>query len=73
VNSNHPYDIRLENALKWLESKHKNYRWNVNAHYSGLTYFTMEKAGKPSKMITIKALHVLHYFNRINLESILKN
>lgn len=70
--SNHPYDKRLENALKWLESKHKEYRWNVNAHYSGLTYLTMEKAGKPSKMITIRALKVLHYFNRLNLESIFK-
>lgn len=72
ADSKHPYDIRFENALKWLESRHKEYRWNVNAHYSGLTYFTMEKAGKPSKMITIKALNVLHYFNRINLESIIK-
>ncbi|HET6785692.1 MAG TPA: hypothetical protein VFH18_06685 [Erysipelotrichaceae bacterium] len=72
VDSNHTYDKRLENALIWLESKHKEYRWNVNAHYSGLTYFTMEKAGKQSKMITIRALKVLHYFNRINIKSIIK-
>jgi len=72
VDSNHPYDKRFENALKWLESRHKEYRWNMNAHYSGLTYFTMEKAGKPSKMITLKALNVLYYYNRINLDSLFR-
>lgn len=69
ANAKHPYDVRLEKALCWLESRHKDNRWNVNSHYSGLTYFTLEKAGKPSKMSTVRALFVLSHFNRINLKS----
>lgn len=65
--SNHPYDGRLEKALVWLESKHKNYRFKLNAQYSGLRYFEMEKAGKESRMITVRAISILNYYNRMKI------
>lgn len=67
VLSNHKYDIRLERALVWLESKHKQYKWKLSAQYTGKSYFNMEKAGQLSKMNSVRALHVLSYFERIDL------
>ena len=67
VYSKHPYDNRLEKAIDWLNSKHKNYQFKLNSHYSGLTYFEMEKAGKISEMITVRALSVLNYYNRLKI------
>ncbi len=68
ADSYHPFDERLEKALKWLESRHKDYKWKLNAYYSGLTYFTMEKAGQFSKINTVRALKVLKYFNYLKID-----
>lgn len=67
VESKHPYDNRLEKAIAWLETKHIDYRFKLSAHYPGLTYFEMEKAGKESKMITVRALNILKYYNRLKI------
>lgn len=67
VYSEHPYDVRLERALVWLESIHKDYQFKINAHYPGLTYFEMEKAGKISQMITVRALNILNYYDRLKI------
>lgn len=67
VYSEHPYDVRLESALVWLESIHKNYQFKINAHYPGLMYFEMEKAGKISQMITVRALNILNYYDRLKI------
>lgn len=63
--SEHAYDQRLDKALDWLLSKQKNNRFKLSAQYSGLTYFSMEKAGKESKINTVRALKVLKAFNRL--------
>jgi hypothetical protein len=63
--SDHVYDQRLDKALDWLLSKQKNNRFKLSAQYSGLTYFSMEKAGKESKINTVRALKVLKTFNRL--------
>ena len=65
--SKHPYDPRLEKALVWLESINKNNHFKINAHYPGLTYFEMEKVGKESAMITVRALNILNYYNRMKI------
>jgi hypothetical protein len=63
--SNHSYDDRMKEALDYLASQRKKTgTWNLNAKHSGKTHFEMEKAGKPSRWITLKALRVLKHFNR---------
>lgn len=67
VISKHGYDIRLEKALIWLKSKQKERKWKLSARYPGNIYFEMEKAGQWSKMISVRALRILRYFERIAL------
>jgi hypothetical protein len=55
-----PYDTRIDDALELLLSKrHKDGTWKLNAGYSGRVYFDMEKAGKPSRWITMFGTRVL--------------
>lgn len=61
--SDAPADDRLVDAIDLLQSKQrKDGTWVVNSGYSGLTYFQMEKAGKPSRMNTLRALRVLKWW-----------
>lgn len=67
VISKHKYDTRLEKALVWLESKQIEGKWKLSAKYQGKQYFEMEKAGQWSEMISVRALRILYYFERIDL------
>jgi hypothetical protein len=62
-----PYDNRMDDALEHLmKKKRKDNRWNVQARHPGKIHFEMEKAGKPSRWNTLRAMRVLnHYTNWI--------
>ena len=56
----HPYDSRMEDALKIIISKKKKTgEWPVQQKYSGDVHFDMEPTGKPSRWNTLRASRVL--------------
>lgn len=58
--SNVPYDERMQPAIDVLRKKrNKDNTWNLQAKYPGQVHFDMEKAGKPSRWNTLRALRVL--------------
>lgn len=61
------WDDRLIPALEVLIGKRKkDGTWNMYSKYTGQVHFEMEKAGKPSRWNTLRALRVLNYFEKIN-------
>ncbi len=57
------WDKRMQSAIDvLLKKRNKNGTWNVQAKFPGITHFDMEKAGKPSRWNTLKALRVLNYY-----------
>jgi hypothetical protein len=59
------WDNRMNAALKVLHQKrNKEGAWKVQAAYPGQVHFNMEKAGKPSRWNTLRALRVLNHFDR---------
>ncbi len=59
-----PYDQRMKPAIDVLLSKrNKDGTWNVQAKHSGAVHFEMEKAGRPSRWNTLRAMRVLKHFN----------
>jgi hypothetical protein len=57
------WDERLRPAVDLLLRKRtKEGLWKVNAKYPGKVHFEMEKAGKPSRWNTLRALRVLRHF-----------
>ena len=62
--SNAPYDERMQPALNFIIQKQsKDGTWKVNAKYPGEIHFEMEKAGKPSRWNTLRALRILKKYN----------
>ena len=60
------YDERLEDPVALMRKKRtKDGKWKLQNHHSGLTYFAMEKVGKPSRMNTLRALRVERWWKRI--------
>lgn len=60
-----PFDPRMDDALGVLEAKRgRDGRWKANAAKSGVVHFTMEAAGKPSRLVTLAALRVLATYRR---------
>ncbi len=58
-----PWDDRMQEAMTVLEQKrNKNQTWNMQAAHAGQVHFVMEKAGKPSRWNTLRALRVLKHF-----------
>jgi hypothetical protein len=58
-----PWDDRMQPAINVLMKKrNKNGTWNVQAKHPGAQHFEMEKAGKPSRWNTLRALRVLKHF-----------
>jgi len=58
-----PWDKRMMPAIEVLMNKrNKDGTWNVQAKHPGQTHFDMEKAGKPSRWNTLRALRVLKHF-----------
>lgn len=56
-------DNRMEAALGILQSKrNKEGTWNMVAAHAGQVHFNMEKAGKPSRWNTLRALRVMKHF-----------
>ena len=59
------WDERLRPAMDVLLSKrNKDGTWNVQAKHPGQLHFEMEKAGKPSRWNTLRALRVLKHFHK---------
>lgn len=57
------YDSRMDEALEILSNKRdKNGLWLLSANHPGQVHFEMEKAGKPSRWNTLRALRVLKYY-----------
>jgi len=62
--SNSKYDERMGDAIDYLITKRKkDGSWPLHAKYPGEIHFEMEKAGKPSRWNTLRALRVLKHFN----------
>jgi hypothetical protein len=58
------FDDRMKPAIDHLlEKRNQHLSWNVNAKYPGQEHFEMEKAGKPSRWNTLRALRILKYYN----------
>jgi hypothetical protein len=57
------YDPRMKDALEYLISKQSSDgRWRLNAYPAGQYHVKMERAGQPSRWITLKALKVLRAY-----------
>ena len=59
-----PWDDRMEPAIQvLLKKRNKNSTWNVQAKHPGKMHFEMEKAGKPSRWNTLRALRTLKHLS----------
>ena len=57
------WDERMNPAVRVLLNKRNNdSTWNVQAKHPGKEHFEMEKAGKPSRWNTLRAMRVLDHF-----------
>lgn len=57
------WDICMKPALEvLLKKRNRDSTWNVQARHPGQVHFEMEKAGKPSRWNTLRALRVLKHF-----------
>lgn len=57
------WDERMAPAIKVIQAKRrKDLLWNLQAKHPGQQHFEMEKAGKPSRWNTLRALRVLKHF-----------
>jgi len=66
----HEWDERMEPAIVVLKDKRKkNATWNLQAKHPGKVHFEMEKAGKPSRWNTLRAIRVLKNLKKEKLES----
>jgi hypothetical protein len=55
---------KLQTAINLLRNKQtEDGIWLLGSRHSGKTYFEMEKAGKPSRWNTLRALRVLNWWN----------
>ena len=58
-----PQDRRMQDALDVLIAKRaRGGRWTANAAKPGARHFEIEKAGKPSRRVTLAALRVLRTY-----------
>ncbi|MDB4438851.1 hypothetical protein N9176_01245 [bacterium] len=57
------WDERMKPAIHvLLKKRNKTGTWNVQAKHPGQVHFEMEKAGKPSRWNTLRAMRVLKHF-----------
>ena len=57
------WDDRMQPAIDvLLKKRNKAGTWNAYAKYSGKVHFEMERAGKPSRWNTLRALRILKYY-----------
>jgi hypothetical protein len=58
------WDERMHPAIQvLLKKRNRDGTWNIQAKHPGQVHFEMEKAGKPSRWNTLRALRVLKYFD----------
>jgi hypothetical protein len=58
-------DDRVQDAIDLLlERRTRDGRWTVASPWTGRTFFEMEKAGKPSRWNTLRALRVLRWWEQ---------
>ena len=66
--ANVPWDPRMQAAMDVLYKKrNKDGTWNVQAKHPGKIHFEMEKAGKPSRWNTLRALRVIRHISKEKL------
>jgi hypothetical protein len=59
------FDKRMEPALEVLMKKrNRDLTWNLQAKHPGQVHFEMEKAGRPGRWNTLRALRVLKYYDQ---------
>ena len=59
------YSSQYEDAMGLLQKKrNRNGTWNTQNRHTGKTYFEMEKAGKPGRWNTLRALRILRWWDR---------
>jgi hypothetical protein len=59
------YDRRMDDAIEILFKKRTTEGlWKLASAYPGKSYFQMEKAGKPSRWNTLRAMRVLKHFGK---------
>ncbi|MCE5189992.1 MAG: hypothetical protein LLF75_12545 [Eubacteriales bacterium] len=64
------YDPRMRPAIAWLIDKQKSDGlWYLEHQHKGNVHFVLEEIGKPSRLITLKALLILEYFRQLSDES----
>ena len=57
------WDPRMQKSISvLLKKRNKDGTWNVQAKHPGKVHFEMEKAGKPSRWNTLRALRILKYY-----------
>lgn len=57
------WDDRMKPAIEvLLKKRNKDLTWNVQAKHPGQVHFEMEKAGKPSRWNTLRAMRVFSHF-----------
>lgn len=63
-----PFDARMRPAIEWLNEKQKpDGLWYIEHQHKGSVHFVMEEIGKPSRLITLKALVILEYFQSFDV------
>lgn len=61
------WDERMEPAIDvLLKKRNNNATWNLPAKHPGREHFEMEKAGKPSRWNTLRAMRVLQHFKKLS-------
>ena len=60
---NIPWDDRMSEAIDvLLKKRNKSHTWNMQSKHPGQIHFEMEKAGKPGRWNTLRALRILKHF-----------
>jgi len=58
-----PRDVRLQDAMTWLyERRRSDGLWSLEHKYAAKVFFDMERVGKPSRWVTLRALRVLKWW-----------
>jgi len=61
---NAPRDGRLQDAITLLNGKRRpDGLWPLESKYGGVVFFNMERVGKPSRWVTLRALRVLKWWS----------
>lgn len=59
------WDMRMDEAIALiLKKRNTDGTWNMQAAHPGKLHFIMEKAGKPSRWNTLRAMRVLKHFEK---------